>query len=94
MADISYRLGAEHSAVEARDAVRDRGGDTVETFDRVRAHLEANGVDFAKAKVVVGPWLEMDAGTERFVGYSDAVARANGLLQREYRTPFAVPEKV
>ena len=61
---------------------------------RFRAHLEANGVDFAKAKVVVGPWLEMEPATERFVGQSDTVARANGLLRREYRAPFAVPEKV
>jgi hypothetical protein len=94
MANISYRLGTDHSAEQARDAVRDRGTEAVETFERFRAHLEANGVDFAKAKVVVGPWLEMDAGTERFVGHSDTVARANGLLRRQYRAPFTVPDSV
>jgi predicted dehydrogenase len=94
MANISYRLGTDHSAREARGAVQDRGGDAVETFERFQAHLEANGVDFAKAKVVVGPWLEMDVSTERFVGGSDTVARANQLLRRECRAPFVVPEKV
>src|SRR5207244_4274707 len=94
MANVSYRLGTHHSAAEARDALRDRGNDAVETFERFQAHLEANGVDFAKTKVVVGPWLEMDPATERFVGHSDIVERANGLLRREYRAPFVIPEKV
>lgn len=94
MANISYRLGTGRSAKEARDALQDRGPDALETFERFQAHLEANGVDFAKSKVVVGPWLEMDAGTEQFVGRSDTVARANELLRREYRKPFVVPERV
>jgi predicted dehydrogenase len=94
MANISYRLGTGHSVEEARDAVQDRGRDALETFERFQAHLEANGVDFSKAKVVVGPWLEMDAGSEQFVGHTDTVHRANDLLRREYRKPFSVPETV
>jgi predicted dehydrogenase len=94
MANISYRLGTGQSAQEARDALRDRGSDAVETFERCREHLEANGVDFAKAQVTVGPWLEMDAGAEQFVGRGDTVTRANALLRREYRAPFVVPERV
>ena len=43
---------------------------------------------------VVGPWLEMDAATEQFVGRSETVARANELLRRKYREPFVVPERV
>jgi predicted dehydrogenase len=94
MANISYRLGTGHPVEEARDAVKDRGAEAVETFERFRAHLEANGVDFAKAKVVVGPWLEIDAATEQFVGPASAAARANALVRPEYRQPFVVPDKV
>ena len=46
------------------------------------------------AVTVVGPWLEMDAKTERFVGSSDLVAEANELAQGSYRAPFVVTEEV
>ena len=63
-------------------------------FGRCQEHLSANGVDFAKAKVVVGPWLEMDAEREQFVGGSATVRRANQLLRRSYREPFVIREEV
>jgi predicted dehydrogenase len=94
MANISYRLGARHPVEAARDAVKDAGKDAVEAFDRFREHLEANGVDLAKEQMVVGPWLEMDAKTEQFVGGGPVVSRANALLKPEYRKPFVVPDQV
>jgi hypothetical protein len=63
-------------------------------FDGFREHLKVNGVDFAKTEVVVGPWLEMDPKTERFVGGSEVVAKANELARGHYRKPFVVPEVV
>ena len=77
MANISYRLGAEHSAEEAREAVKDRGADAVDSLGRLQEHLAANGVDFSKSRFVVGPWLEIDPRTERFLGDSPTVRRAN-----------------
>jgi predicted dehydrogenase len=94
LANASYRVGASLPAAAARDAVKVWGGDAVEAFDRFRGHLEANGVDFAKAEVTVGPWLEVDVAKEQFVGTGDVVGRANALLRREYRAPFVVPETV
>jgi len=94
MANVSYRVGTPDSVDEARDTVKDRGSEAVETFDGFREHLEANGVDFSKTEVVLGPWLEMDSQKEQFVGGSELVARANGLLRRSYREPFVVPERV
>ncbi|MFQ6130408.1 MAG: Gfo/Idh/MocA family protein [Armatimonadota bacterium] len=94
MANISYRLGSLHSADEVREAIKDRGSDAEETFRRFQEHLAANGVDFSKTEVVLGPWLEMDSETERFVGNSEIAARANALLRRDYREPFVVPDKV
>jgi hypothetical protein len=94
MANISYRLGTPRSADAAREAVRDRGSEAVEVFEGFREHLRINGVDFAKTEVVVGPWLEMDRKTERFVGSSELVAKANELARGHYREPFVVPEVV
>jgi Oxidoreductase family, C-terminal alpha/beta domain len=94
LANASYRVGTSQPVTVARDVVKDRGPDALEAFDRFRAHLEANGVDFTKAGVVVGPWLEVDAVKEQFVGGGDVVARANSLLRGAYRAPFIVPERV
>jgi hypothetical protein len=70
--------------------LKDRGSDAVEALERFREHLVANGVDFAREKLTVGPWLEMDADRDEFVGRSAEVAWANRLLRREYREPFVV----
>jgi predicted dehydrogenase len=94
MANISYRLGTEHSAEETREAIQDRGSEAVDSFGRFQEHLAANGVDFTKSRFVVGPWLEMDPRSERFVGDSETVRRANELTRRHYRDPFVVPEQV
>ena len=94
MANISYRLGTPHSPEEVREAIGDRGSEAVQTFDGCKEHLAVNGVDWSTTKIVLGPWLEMDAQREQFVGTSDVVSRANELLRRTYREPFVVPEKV
>ena len=94
MANISYRLGTPCSVAAAREAIQDQGSEAVEVFDGFREHLKINGVDFAKTEVTVGPWLEMDPQTERFVGSSDLVAKANALARGQYRPPFVVPEAV
>ena len=94
LGNISYRLGVERSAEEAREAVQDRGSEAAEVLAGFKEHLEVNGVDFAKTKVVVGPWLEMDAAKEQFVGDSDVVRKANQLLRGEYRNPFVIPDEV
>jgi predicted dehydrogenase len=95
MANISYRLGEERLAEEAREAVQDRGTEAAEAFDRFREHLVANGVDFSKVKVILGPWLEFDAARERFTGGdSETARRANELARGHYRKPFVIPENV
>ncbi len=94
MANISYRLGTPHSVDETADAIQDRGSEAVSCFGRFQEHLAANGVDFSKTEVVLGPWLEMDAKSEQFVGKSELVRRANELARGTYRKPFVIPEKV
>ena len=94
MANISYRLGSPQNVEAAREAVQERGSEAVEVFEGFREHLAVNGVDFAKTEIVVGPWLEMDPQTERFVGSSPLVEQANALARGHYREPFVVPEDV
>ena len=94
MANASYRVGTSHSADEVRDAIQDRGSETVEVFGRFQEHLAANGVDFSQSQMTLGPWLEMDAQREEFVGDADVISRANQLLRGSYREPFVVPEHV
>ena len=94
LANISYRVGKTASAEAIREAIKDRGSEAVETFERFREHLTANGVDWTKTEAVLGPWLEIDAEKEQFVGSGDLVAEANQLVTRSYRPPFVVPENV
>jgi predicted dehydrogenase len=94
MANISYRLGTPRSVAAARESVQDQGSEAVEVFDGFREHLAVNGVDFDKTQVVVGPWLEMDPDTERFVGPENLVGPANEWARGHYRPPFVVPDVV
>ena len=87
--NISYRLGHTDRPEKIREAIKaDRGA--TETFDRMAAHLEANGVDITKDKLALGVVLKMDPKTEKFRGNG----KANALLTRNYRKPYVVPEKV
>ena len=95
LANISHRLGAENTseaiqrAVEAHEPTRD-------SFARMLAHLEANGVDTKAARMVMGPVLALLPDKEGFLSKEkyDAGYWANTLLTRQYRTPFVVPEMV
>jgi len=91
MGNISYRLGAESSDDQIREAIRgDR--DSLEDLGRFEEHLAVNGVSLKKTPAVPGPWLRMDSSKERFHG--KFARRANSLLTRDYREPFVVPEEV
>jgi hypothetical protein len=67
-----------------------------DAFARFEDHLFANWIDISKEQALLGPWLEIDAKKERFVGKGRyGVSRwANDMLTRHYRAPFAVPNKV
>jgi predicted dehydrogenase len=88
LGNISWRLG-EEQPLDARDDPFGECAAGNETFCRLRAHLKENGVNLTKTRVRVGKLLSFDPATCRF-----AEAEANGLLAREYRKPFVVPDKV
>src|SRR2546428_11746897 len=87
--NISYRLGHQERPEKIRETIKADKGAT-EAFERMAAHLDANGVDINKDKLSLGVVLKMDPKTEKFRGNS----KANAMLTRDYRKPYVVPEKV
>lgn len=89
LANISYRLGEQVSFNSKTKAFGDNK-DAYETLDRAEEHLaKGNGLKLDGMSYRLGRKLNFDAGSERFIGDSEA----NGLLTREYRKPFAVPNR-
>ena len=95
MGNISHRLGQLSLPEEIQEAIKDEP-QAAGAFERFREHLFTNWVDISKTRAVLGPWLQMDTRKERFVGDDRfGITRwANGLLKRDYREGFVVPEKV
>ena len=87
--NISYRLGKPLSPEAIRDATKG-DSDLAESLGRMEEHLGANKVDLHQTPPMLGAVLKMNPKTERFTNNR----KANQLLTREYRKPFAVPEKV
>lgn len=87
--NISYRLGQTQSPDATREAVK-ADKDLAEALGRMEQHLGANNVDLAQTPTTLGAVLKMDPKTERFIDNP----KANQMLTREYRKPFAVPEQV
>jgi hypothetical protein len=89
MGNVSHLLGAAKSREEINASLKVNAA-AKETYDRLCTHLEANEIDAKAANLSMGPWINMDPKTERFVD-DDA---ANGFLAREYREGFVVPSEV
>lgn len=90
--NAAYRLGAPKSPEAIKEALKNDAG-MGEAFDRMAAHLEANGVDITKDQVTLGVPLKVDPQKEQFID-SDKAAEANALLTSPYRKGFVVPRKV
>jgi len=83
---VSHLVGktATNEEITAQAKSNKAGADS---WERIKAHLEANKIDVTKGGIQLGSWLEMDVKTERFTN-NDA---ANKLLKRNYRKGFEVP---
>ena len=91
LANISYRLGDKVSFNQKARALSENA-EVAQTFENVRANLEAVGVNLTEAKYQQGRALRFDPKREHFVG--DNAGQANALLTRSYRKPYVVPNKV
>ncbi len=87
LANISYRLGAKMPAAEIGERIK-ANAPFAESFGRLTEHLKANEIKLDDKNLALGPMLEIDPKTERFVGFDEA----NSLLKRNYRKPFVVPD--
>jgi len=84
---ISHQIGASAPREEIEQKLQGQELYS-DSFKRLADHLAANGVSIDQSVLTLGPWLEMDVGTERFVGNDGA----NKLLTREYRDGYVVPD--
>ncbi|OAI47505.1 dehydrogenase [Planctomycetaceae bacterium SCGC AG-212-F19] len=90
LANISYRLGKQESFNPQTKALGDNK-EIYETLARMQEHLSKdNSLKLEDMKYQLGRKLTVDPKAETFVGDPEA----NKLLTREYRKPFAVPEKL
>jgi predicted dehydrogenase len=91
LGNISHRLGREVSPDQIRERVA-FSADFRKAWERMLAHLDANGIDVRETPPSLGPFLQFDPAAERFTGaFAD---EANRYLGREYRKGFEVPDNV
>lgn len=94
--NISYRTGRPAAFGAVRDAFS-RLPAAQETLDRLKVHLETNGIDLSKQPLTLGHWVQTDGGDgiAAVEGADSAVLeRARFLLRETHRAPYAVPEQV
>ena len=90
LANISYRLGKQEAFNPQTKALGDNK-EIYETLARMQEHLtKDNALELKDMKYQLGRKLTVDPKAETFVGDPEA----NKLLTRDYRKPFAVPEKL
>jgi predicted dehydrogenase len=88
LANVSYRLG-EPVPFTPRTSLGNP--DAEEALARMEEHLaKENNLKLTDWKLTVGRKLQVDASSEKIKDD----AEANRLLTREYRKPFAVPDRV
>lgn len=92
LANIAFRLGAEHSNAKAKALAPDFKP-WQDLVDEYEGYCTANDVDLAKANLKLSSFLEIDPAKETFTGPS-ATPQALAMLTREYRKGFEVPATV
>src|SRR5437867_41386 len=98
--NISYRLGSQVSAAEAKERVKSvkTTDDASDTFERtIVEHLADHAnrelphlhfkLDLEKTKLQLGQQLAFDPAKEKFLDNS----AADAMLTRDYRAPYVVP---
>jgi hypothetical protein len=88
---ISFRVGERVGVGQVAGALEGIE-EAEEAWKQTVDHLERNGLNLAKERPILGPWLTFDPKRERFTG--EAADAANALVKESYREPFVVPEEV
>ena len=87
MANVSYRLGQSTPSGAIADSLKGNAR-FAETFERMREHLAANGINLDASKAALGPLLTFDPKAEKFTG--DHADKANALATDFYRPEFSI----
>lgn len=90
LANISVLTGETKPRAEIAAELSARGP-AVEVFDRFNSQLDLWEVDAKAEPWTLGPELTFDSASEQFTGGS-TLSAANGLVRREDRAGYAVPE--
>lgn len=90
LANISAQAGGEAAGGEVAEYVADKPI-AKEVFDRFSDQLGLYDVDTEKTPWKLGPELTFDSQSEQFTGGENLDA-ANGMVKREDRKPFVVPQ--
>ena len=91
MANLSYRIGNQASVDEIRESVAEHP-DAIDTLHAVIDHTRAHHLDLKATPLTLGPRLQFDPDSERFLG--SHATDANAQLRYEMRSKFAIPEQV
>lgn len=89
MGNISHQMGSANTKEEIAASVASKPA-AAETYARLCSHLDANEIAIERGDLRLGPWIEMDPETERFVENP----KANYMATRQYREGFVVPKEV
>jgi len=90
LGNISYRLGEQVSGKVVPD-VLGKHEEVAKSWETIKQTVKGTlGYDVEKNTYCLGPMLEFDPKSEKFVNN----AKANELVTRPYRAPFVVPENV
>jgi predicted dehydrogenase len=90
LGNTSYRLGQQVPFSQTPDCYFDNA-QVRQSWDMIKENLTGTlGANLDQMTYQLGPRLEFDPASEKFVGNDDA----NKLLTRKYREPFVVPESV
>jgi predicted dehydrogenase len=85
--NVSHRMGKKATVGQIEEAIQALPL-LQDSFRRMRDHLEANNVSLDGEVLTLGAMLEMDVATERVTNLDEA----NGLIRRDDRAPYLVPE--
>ena len=95
--NISLRVGEPGEPAAIARAVESVPA-AAQIYRSMQEHLNVHGIDFAKQRGTLGPWLELDPATDSITqvssGNEAALARARYLVHEAQRPPFVIPEKV
>jgi predicted dehydrogenase len=95
--NISLRVGETAEPAAVTRALEEIPA-AAEIGRSMRQHLGIHGIDLARQRLTLGPWLGLDPATDHITQVSSrdeaALARARYLVHEVQRPPFAIPEKV